>query len=293
MDELQDLIQSELTRPSDAIAPPAPPRRKRPTAKTYKDEAKSELNLAAVSANNKVAPIKTYQRKVRDAYKYFEEAVGGRMELINILEHCPESSPAYKPLMRLFKDADFRDVGKAMLDVVCKKNDVSLSTIMLAFKESRTAQLTLQAMNVLSKHFPTVIEQIGADSTNRFDACPVCEGNTRVPRIGDNGEWALDEQGDIRTQLCYNCRGTGKIFKEHDTTNRKFFLELTGVLEQNKGRGTVAVQLNQNFKGDFTPGDGSFEQLIRAIDTRPVAQLPEPTDIIDVPYSDFDPQPSQ
>lgn len=287
MDDLQNLINTKLTRPTEPK--PTPVRAKRPTAKTYKKEAQSQLEFAVGAANMNTTAIQTYPRRLQEAYRYFEEAVGGRQELIQVLKHCPESSPAYKPLMRLFRDVDFSEVGKAMLDVVCQKNDVNLATVVQAFKEAKSAQLSVDAINILAKKFPTVVAQIGTDATNRYEDCPVCEGNTRVPRIGDNGEWALDENGAQRTQLCYQCRGTGKVFKEHDTTNRKFFLELTGVLGGDSKRNQTAVQINQTFKGDFTPGDGSFEHLIKAIDT---PQLPTTTaatnDIIDVPFSDYE-----
>lgn len=288
MDELKHLIDDELTRPSSPVAPKER-LRKRPSIHSYAREAGALISKAASTAT-KIADRVDHARVARnkqDSFNNFELAVGGRDALIATLHYSPKDSHAKVALNKLFTDPEFLHLGDAMLDVICQRNKVDLATLILAFKEAKTAQLTIQAITSLSTAFPTVIEQIGQDAQNRFEPCPVCLGETRVQRIGDNGEWALDDFGMPRTQLCYNCRGTGKVFKEHDVANRKLLLELTGVLEQGNGKRQTAVQINQTFKADFAPGDGSFEHLIKAIDVQPQPALPAATEI-DVPFSLYD-----
>lgn len=218
---------------------------------------------------------------VEQAFKQFEEAAGKRAALIRTLQHCPETSLGFKLVQKLLQDPSFLDTEDKSLFATCQKHKLSLALMVLAFKDAKAAETSLSAIVKLAEQAPVVIDQLGTDATNRFEACPVCEGKTRVRKLSDTGEWQRDAAGGFITQLCYNCRGKGKIFKEHDTNSRKQFLQITGILDERKGGININTGVQTQvglMKLDFTPGDGSFEKLIRAVDQ---LNLPTREDVLD------------
>lgn len=225
-----------------------------------------------------------------EAYTNLENAVGGRLALVETLKFCPESSSAHKAIQKLLVDEALNDV-KIAVGALCFKNRVRFESLALAFKDALTAKLAVEALTCLSKNSGEVFDQISVHATDRFDLCPVCVGKTRVRRIGDNGEWAKNEQGEFLTQLCYNCRGSGKIYKEHDVQDRKLYLEILGVIDR-KG-----ININNNVQsavlgGSLLPGDGSFERLIKAVDVSVGARNKSVDDVIDselIVYEPVDP----
>lgn len=203
-------------------------------------------------------------RASQKAYENLEGAAGGRLSLIETLKFCPESSAAHKNIQKLLVDAAVADVNTS-IGALCFKNRVRFESIVLAFKDALTAKLAVEALTRLAENSDAVFEQVSSHALDRYDHCPVCEGKKRVRRIGDNGEWAVDAEGLHLTQLCYNCRGSGKIFKEHDVADRKLYLEIIGIIER-KGISVNNIQQNASIGGSFLPGDGSFERLIKAVD---------------------------
>lgn len=231
------------------------------------------------------------EKSVDMAWKNFEQAVGGRKELISTLEHCPDDSNAIKAVKRLFQDKAFIIPSADSLRTICLRKQIPLNLVMAAFRDAKMAQVAIGAIAQLAKEAPSIVKQLAGDSKNRFEACVVCDGKARVNKIGENGEWLLNEDGDHITQLCYQCRGTGKTYKEHDFANRRAFLQITGILDERKG--TVVNVNNQTaiINENFQPGNGTFEKLIKAIDSVNLIKKEE-EEIIDVPYSIYDADPA-
>lgn len=224
--------------------------------KREKDQEVIEATRTAIAPRRARVPS--------EAYINLENAVGGRQSLVDTLKFCPESSSAHRAIQKLLVDEALSDVNTA-ISALCFKNRVRFESLALAFKDALTAKLAVEALIRLSENSDEVFEQIAVHATDRFDQCPVCEGKRRVRRIGDNGEWAQNPEGEFLTQLCYNCRGSGKLFKEHDVQDRKLYLEILGVIDR-KG-----ININNNVQsavvgGSLLPGDGSFERLIKAVD---------------------------
>jgi len=247
---------------------------------------KEDLNPANFNEKEQL-PEKKSQRVLFSAFKNFEKAAGGRAELASTFHHCPEASNGFKASQKLLEDRDFNTEKNFSLFVLAKRHKIPLSALVVAFRDAKMAEFSLRSLVQMGQHVDPIIEQTALDAQNHFTECHVCEGKARVRKMNDNGEWAKNEDGDFITQLCYNCRGKGKIFKEHDTTSRTNFLKMTGLLPDK-------ALINQNFnqqanilKGDFVPGDGSFEKLIRAVDSLEVKVEEQP---IDVPYSQFEEQ---
>lgn len=258
----------------------------KPDVGGVKKREKTETTLESV--RTAIAPRR--DRIIPEAYTNLESAVGGRQKLIETLKFCPESSSAYKAIQKLLIDEALSDVN-IVINALCFKNRVRFESLALAFKDALTAKLAVQALTRLSENATEVFDQVSVHATDRFDQCPVCIGKTRVRRIGDNGEWSRNEQGEFLTQLCYNCRGTGKTFKEHDVQDRKLYLEILGVIDR-KG-----ININNNVQSavlgaSLMPGDGSFERLIKAVDVSVGARNKPVDDVIDselVVYEPVDP----
>lgn len=236
------------------------------------------------------------QRALFEAFRNFEAALGGRAKLIEALQHCPPNSNGAAMVGKLLNDEDFLAYAQAKGDTenvrfslahICLRHSIPLNAVVTAFKDAKTAQIAIQTLTTLADATPQVIQQLAEDSTNRYEQCTVCEGTKTIWRISADGEWALSPEGDHLTQLCHHCRGTGKIFKEHDVQNRKTFLQLTGLLDTSKP--LVQQTFNQNaqmFRGDFLPGDGAFEKLIKAVDATTIKPLV--AEVVDVPFTMYE-----
>ena len=242
-------------------------------------EALSDEKLKQAKIMKKVDRSFVPARAVWEAFTAFEKALGGREALIRTLEHCPPNSNAMSMMTKLLNDPDFLDYTKTKGDdentryslaAICTRHRIPFNAVVAAFRDSKTAQIALESLHTISTNTPKVVEQLAADSQNRYDPCDTCEGTGRIWRIGEDGEFVLDDKGEHLTQICHGgCRGTGRVFVKHDVQNRKMFLQIAGVIAANEGKGTAVNVYNQTaqvFKSDFLPGDGSFEKLLKAVD---------------------------
>lgn len=225
---------------------------------------------------------------VYEAFKNFEDALGGRGALIEILQHCPDNSVGFTSACKLMSDPDFIQGGKGAvngnvkysLSVLCARYRIPLNALVSGFRDAQAAKVAVESLVSLHKHTPQVITQLAAAAQDTFHECPVCEGSGRIWRITSDGEWELDaETHEHKTQLCHRCRGQGKEFKEHDVQNRKMFLQVTGILDS---KPLVQQTFNQQanvFKGDFLPGDGSLEHMLSQVDAIDVEIIKEEAEI--------------
>ncbi len=221
-----------------------------------------------------VVPLKA----VYKAFQEFEKVVGGRQKLMETLQQCPETSVGYNLLAKLVADPDFAAVAhnentgeenlRYALGVLAQRHKLSLGALVGMFRDAKSSEMAINAMIQVSEHAPKLVAQTIEDATNRFEDCQSCMGQGRRKRMGDNGEWALDEYGQVITHLCYNCNGEGKVWTKHDFQNRKTALELAGIL---KPKALVENSIDnrkiQVGSGDFTPGSGGFEKLMKAVDS--------------------------
>lgn len=288
MSSEMDKVIAEVTAPSAAPKRFDPLPKPRPR-KVVKAEAVAILETEI----EKAAKKPTIRHDSREAaLELFEEAAGGREELKRVLEHCPKESTVIGYIRKLLDDKDFLVPSHYTLEALCARHRIPLNVVITAFRDAKMAQMTIESLMSLAGGVPKVIEQLASDSTNRYDECPVCEGSKRIWRVDDRGEWLMEEGLHV-TQLCMQCRGTGKVFKEHDFQNRKTMLEITGILP--KGNGTTQNMNVDNRKviisGDFQPGDGSFERLVQAIDRVTVKPVEEVIDI-EIPYSNYEETPN-
>lgn len=233
-------------------------------AKTSQERHKGKIQRA-------VTPEAAYE-----AFRHFEEALGGRKQLIDTLQHCPENSTGFNIMQKLLADPDFLEYAitkgdeanvRYSLAVLCSRHRIPLSAVVTAFRDSRIAQIAAETLNQITNHAPKVIDQLIEDSQNRYEPCDLCEGTGRLWRIGENGEWLLDEEEQHMTQLCHNCRGQGKKFVRHDVQNRKEFLKMAGLIKDKEP--LISQTFNQQA---FGVGDGSFERILKGIETAVIVE---------------------
>jgi hypothetical protein len=224
------------------------------------------------------------------AFQIFEQQVGGREKLLETLAHCPVNSAGYNLLQKLVLDPDFLELVKGeedeaqlkfSLEAICSKNKVPFTALISGFKDARIAQLTLNALTAVGEKSQQVIEQIGEASTDRWTMCTKCKGQRRVKRIGDNGEFAVDEDGEFVTQLCWICRGEGQVFAAHDWQNRNKFLEIVGITKKEP---LIQQSFDQRSVSIGGGGGIGLESTMKALDNLLRGKSPEPApdEIIDV-----------
>lgn len=104
----------------------------------------------------------------------------------------------------------------------------------LSYTEIAAAWIRESQVNALlnaAGHVGPVLKDIAADSLNREEVCPKCEGATVIYKDGEE-------------RKCTRCRGTGAILKRGDKDAREQFLKVNKLIDQpGKGAG-VSVQVN-------------------------------------------------
>jgi hypothetical protein len=278
MDQADKIIQKSSAFSIPKEPPPpikvAKPKRKDNSVREQAIELLKDANLMAKSTQERhkgkikraITPEAAYE-----AFYHFEQALGGRKALIDVLQHCPENSAGFNIMQKLLNDPDFleyaitkgnEDNVRYSLSVLCSRHRIPLSAVVTAFRDSQIAKLAAEELIKIAQNASRVVDQLIVDSTNRYDPCDVCEGTGRIWKIGDNGEWLLSKEGEHETQLCGHCRGVGKRFVRHDVQNRKEFLKMAGLIKDKEP--LISQTFNQQA---FMPGDGSFENILKQVDT--------------------------
>jgi hypothetical protein len=276
---------------------PKPTRKKRETpaavAKAKKiateliDYALAEDGAKLAKIEERLARADIPPRAVYEAFKNFESAVGGRSQLATTLQHCPPSSLGYHLIRQLMADPDFLrqsgDNTAYTLDILCQRKRLPFNALVQAFRDGAMARMAIDSLTRVSESVPKIVEQLTTDATNRYEECPRCRGTKRTPIIHD-GEYLVNEEGDIRSELCHKCRGEGMVYAAHDVQSRKLALQIAGVTNEKP-----LVQQTFNQRADvslnFVPGDSSYENIMKAVD-RTINPLASRDDILEAEIVD-------
>lgn len=222
------------------------------------------------------------KRVLDKAYTNFEDAIGGRQELVDALALSPDSTASLKKVQKLFNDPDFGIPGRYPLFTLCQRNRVPLADLVQAFRDATIARLNVEALTRLAKVAPKVVEQVGEDAQNRKDECHVCDGRGRIQRIDEFGEFLSGPDGPLM-RACPVCHASGSIYRRHDAKSRDQFLRITGIIEEGKAKTEVNVNQQLGIVGaNFTPGEGTFERLVKALDGLHRTSGADVVDVIDV-----------
>lgn len=275
MDSLDDLLAAPV-KPQPKVRLKQPAVKKNVKDRLTRDAVKSIMvDALAGQESDLKALAKTAGRPdsvlIREAFTNFETAIGGREALVSVLMHCPPTSVGGQMIGKLLVDPEFTSTNAYTLQVLCKKHKLPFNAMVQAFRDAKLAQVAIATLNQVAGHVPEVVEQLVVDATNRWEGCTICDGTGRIHRINEAGEFAHDSEGSPITQLCFDCRGKGRKYVRHDFANRSKLLDLAG-LRPDKGplvQQTFNQQANIAALGNaaFMPGDGSFENLMQAIET--------------------------
>lgn len=204
---------------------------------------------------------------VYQAFKQFEDMVGGRDKLFEILRYCPPNSPGYVMLSRLIEDPEFQERSDAPADLlaeVCGRLKIPFNVVVQGFRDARMARAAIDAITSTSEAVPQVIQQVVQDAQNGWRECTICSGAGRIRRIGDDGNLLKDENGVPVTRTCYACNETGLVYREHDFNNRKLMLEISGV---SKKEPLVQNTIDNRSVNVSLPGEGGFEKVMKGLDS--------------------------
>ncbi len=139
----------------------------------------------------------------------------------------------------------------------------------------------MDALTAVGERSHEVIEQVADAATNRWTTCTNCKGKKRVKRIGDNGEFAQDEDGEFITQLCWICRGEGVVYAAHDWQNRSKFLEIVGITKKEPLIQNTIDNRSVNLGGTANGLEGAMKALDNLLRGK-VASRTQESEIIDV-----------
>lgn len=281
-------------------AAPSSPIRKERERKSKQGAPSGAIKTRAIEVlENALAPynkqlkglVKSDPKAVVEAFRQFEKAVGGRLELAEILKQCPVNSTGHHMALQLAHDPDFLALAinaedeasiKYSLDAICQKKKVSLPALVAAFKDAKVAQLAINSLLAVSDHVQPVMEQVASDAQNHWAECRFCRGNGRIQRIGDNAEFAVDADGNPITQLCYECRGSGEVYVSHDFSNRKLLLDFVGLVKKEPLVQQNFDQRSVSITGGT--GQGGVENVMKSLDA--LFRGVKPTETIDVEVVD-------
>lgn len=262
----------------------------RPSRRQQRQVAREQVEQALTTIDHEAvklaAPNTNSAMILREAFTNFETAVGGREALIEVLAHCPPTSVGASMVNRLLVDPAFVETHANTLFALCKKHKLSFNLVVQAFRDAKLAKVAIDTLNQVAKEVPTVVEQLVADSTNRWETCTTCEGEGRIPRFNEQMEFAYDGEGKLLTINCMECRGKGRKFTKHDFQNRSRLLDIAGLRADRSP--LVQQTFNQQANigalatSNFLPGDGSFESLMQAVEQTLKPTLPQAMEALDV-----------
>jgi hypothetical protein len=276
-DDLHMLVKEEL----QDLQPATIPKRNK-VARVTPDIKETALEVIKTAFEQDKAGLQKLEERMRrrqipmasiyEAFRNFEEAIGGRGKLMDVLAHCPPNSQGYAMLARMIEDPEFAPIAQAngeeeqvkfTLAALCSKHKVPFPTLVACFKDAQLAKLYVESLNQISDQTPVIVHQMAEDATNRWIDCIQCDATGRVQVIEDGGVWKVDKDGEPVTVICYTCRGKGKVWQSHDIQNRKLFLETVGISKKDP---LVQQNFDQRSVSVSVPGE-NFEKVMLSIDT--------------------------
>jgi len=156
-------------------------------------------------------------RLVERCLATFEQEVGGRAVLVEILAHGPHDEDV-DYLWSLLADPEGQDRTLAKL---CIDGGVKPQRLIQLIREGEMAKAHMRSLRKVARLLPDVAEDTMRRALPRKMKCPQCFGK------------------DLQ---CGACDGTGKVEKEPSLQRQKLALEVGGLLKKSPG---VVVQQNQ------------------------------------------------
>lgn len=155
----------------------------------------------------------------------FEDAVGGRLALIETIALAPKDIKQQK-ILGLLADPARQTCSLAS---ILADAGVYANEILILFREGSFAKAYAQANQILAERLPEVMEDVAAKATDHFEPCACTI--------------ALDGFTGAADPECKTCKGIGKVFRRASKDHQEMVLEATDMLRRGTG---VSVQVQQN-----------------------------------------------
>jgi hypothetical protein len=181
-------------------------------------------------------------RKNKTILDNFEDAVGGRDELIDSLAMYSLDKKQEHFLRLICDPARAND----SLVTIARDAGVAPMAILDLFRQAHSAKGAALAMARMSTKLPQIAEDIIQKSVDSKVECPTCFGEKYI----------------AEGVQCPQCIGKGEVFRPSDIDRQKMVTEITGL--QKKGPGVqvnTAVQVNNH-----NSGANMFSKYVKASD---------------------------
>ena len=178
--------------------------------------------------------------RVKRAWENLEDSVGGREQLVEVLEFT--SDPDGHRLRQHLEDPRAR--GQS-LRKLCADARISFPALYFIFKDALKARAHAEVLIVQSQHLPAIMEDTCLDAMAQTSPCPFCDGA---------GSRILDGE----SLSCLQCEGTGKIRKPGSAESRKLVFESAGLT----GKRAPLVAVQQKFYTREEIGLPTFEEMV-------------------------------
>lgn len=162
-------------------------------------------------------------KKIKSALDTFENVIGGREKLVDLLSLATLDKKG-QHLLRLLDDSDH---SNRSLAIIVREAGLTPAQALELFKASSLAASHAIVSSQLSDALPAVVKDITDKSVDSWVQCPTCKGESSV----------------TDAVPCFTCQGKGEIFRPSDLDRQKIVLEATGVTKKGGG---VNVNVQQN-----------------------------------------------
>jgi hypothetical protein len=228
-------------------------------------------------------------RPLEEACKNFEQAVGGRDNLVGHLVHASNLTEDQEYLIGAIADPrnDARSLAR-----ICTIYEIKFTDLLQLFRNAGLVKAQLAAMQKVWTRLPEVAGDLMDRATTHTLTCPRCRGDGKIPKSVMQPNPKEPEAGPVEVkweELCPECDGRGEQVVQPSLEVQKIALQLGGLLD--KGGPAVQVNVQQN---NLPPAAGNHSDFLKRADeklyTQPGADTGEgEEEPIDVEAEEIDP----
>lgn len=202
-----------------------------------------QIQIASTTNLEKPVVSLVLSKKINTALEQFENAIGGRQELIDSLSLATlDKREAY--FLGLLTDPKRRDDD---INDIAREAGLKPLQIVELFRSSAFSKAHAIAMGKLSNTLPGVVQDIADKAVDTKVECPTCFGDGK----------GIDDGS------CIQCGGRGAVMRFSDLDRQKIVLETVGLTK--KSGGGVNVNVQQNV-GIVQPGT-FFSKFVKESDS--------------------------
>ena len=178
----------------------------------------------------------------RTATSELEEAVGGRVNLLDILSNTARDTKQ-DILMRLLSDPAR---SKDSLVTLCASAGVSNTEVLSLFREAAVARSFTKAQVTLSERLDAVVADVADKAQNHTEPC---------------GCLQVQPAGTVADPGCPNCSGTGLRHFRGSFDHAQLVFRAAGMTKEGGG-----VKVNVNQQVGVALGGGFLDKFVKATD---------------------------